>query len=125
MSVTFTPVYSTVHVFVSATARFTNSSGLAQQGQCVLVVRVVNVNTGAEVGHSASVITDYDDVNGVSTSGTIAISGVPAAVTANASTTFKLQWYAARLQSSSPWQLRIDPTLANIGDHAVLTIIDK
>lgn len=51
----------------------------------------------------------------VVTGGSAAISGVPVNVTIGVPITVTLQWYISPLWASAPWELRCDPTLANIG----------
>jgi hypothetical protein len=122
MSITMTPQHNKVYIFASVAARLTDNAGMAQYGQAVMFIRVL-VN-GIEQAISKCVITDYDDINGVITGGSAAISGVPVNVTIGSPITVTLQWYISRLWASNPWQLRCDPTLPNIGDHAVLTVFD-
>jgi hypothetical protein len=122
MSVTFTPAHSVVYLFSSLCARLTDNSSMAQYGQVMVKVRML-VN-GVEVAKVASIITDYDDWNGVLTSGSVAFSGVRANVTIGAATTVKLQWYVVRLWSSTPWRVEINPGLAGVADHCVLTVFD-
>jgi len=122
MSLSITPTHSVVYIFASVAARLTDNSGLAQFGQATMYIRVL-VN-GSPVAISKCVITDYDDWNGLVTGGSAAIAGVPVNVTIGVPATVTLQWYISPLWASNPWQLRCDPTLANIGDHAVLTVFD-
>jgi hypothetical protein len=122
MSLSITPTHSVVYIFASVAARLTDNSGFAQFGQATMYIRVL-VN-GNPVAISKCVITDYDDMNGVVTGGSAAIAGVPVNVTIGVPATVTLQWYISPLWASNPWQLRCDPTLANIGDHAVLTVFD-
>jgi hypothetical protein len=124
MSITFTPTQSTVYIFASATARLTNSSGSAQMGQVLMYIRAVNVNTGAEVGRAGTNVTDYDDANGLVVGGTAAFNGVPISVTPAVSTTIKIQWRGTFFWANSPYQLRIDPGAANLGDHASFLIME-
>ncbi|MEO0275412.1 MAG: hypothetical protein ABIM60_01330 [candidate division WOR-3 bacterium] len=131
MSITFTPTKDKVYVFVSATARITDNYGYAQFAQAVMLIRVVNVNTGQEVARCGGVVTDYDmDPGGgewLVTSGTAAICGQPVSVTPNQQVTFKLQWAVAAVYAVSPWMLRIQPYpiwAGYVGDHCVFTIIE-
>lgn len=122
MSITMTPQHNKVFIFASVAARLTDNSGMAQYGMATMYIRIL-VN-GVEQAISKCVLTDYDNANGVVTGGSAAISGVPVNVTIGSPITVQLQWYISPLVAASPWQLRCDPTLANIGDHAVLTIFD-
>ncbi|MEW6773463.1 MAG: hypothetical protein AB1304_05635 [Bacteroidota bacterium] len=122
MSITMTPQHNKVFIFASVAARLTDNSGMAQYGLATMYIRIL-VN-GVEQAISKCVLTDYDDANGGVTGGSAAISGVPVNVTIGSPITVQLQWYISPLVATNPWQLRCDPTLANIGDHAVLTIFD-
>ncbi|MCX8142820.1 MAG: hypothetical protein N3F62_01035 [Bacteroidia bacterium] len=122
MSITMTPQHNKVFIFASVAARLTDNSGMAQYGIATMYIRIL-VN-GVEQAISKCVLTDYDDANGVVTGGSAAISGVPVNVTIGSPITVQLQWYISPLVAANPWQLRCDPTLANIGDHAVLTVFD-
>ncbi len=122
MSITMTPTHNRVYIFASVAGRLTDNTGMAQFGQAAMYIRIL-VN-GVEQAISKCIITDYDDMNGVIAGGSAAIAGVPVTVTIGSPITVQLQWYIVRLWSSSPWQLRCDPTLANIGDHAILTVFD-
>ncbi len=127
LTITFTPKHSTVFVFASFTARLTDPSGLAQMGQALVKARIL-VN-GVEVAKATSIITDQGyDYNAstywVVTGGEIAFAGVPVTVTPGSSTTIKLQWDIVHAWASGSWQVRIDPTNTNTGDHAVLTVFD-
>lgn len=131
MSITFTPTKDKVYVFVSATARITDYAGYAQFAQAVMLIRVINVNTGQEVARCGGVVTDYDyDGYGgewLVTSGTAAINGQQVSVTPGQQTTFKLQWAVAAVYAVSPWMLRIQPYpiwAGQAGDHCVFTIIE-
>lgn len=126
MTITMTPQHNRIYISASVAARLTNNVGNAQLGQATMYIRVL-VN-GVEQAISKAVITDFDEDSFggtyVVTGGSAAIAGVPVNVTVGSSTTIKLQWYISPLWAASPWQLRCDPTVANIGDHAVLTIFD-
>ena len=121
-TLTFTPEHSTFYIFSSLCARLADNSGMAQFGQAMIQVRVL-VN-GVEVAKAATTITDYDDVNGVLTSGTVSFSGVRTSATIGSSTTVKLQWKPVILWASSPWRVEINPTLTDVADHCVLTVFD-
>ena len=123
MSITFTPVNSTVYLFASATARLTNNSGAAQEGQALFYIRAVNASN-TELARAGNKITDYDDVNGIITGGTVSFNGVPVTVTPGVSTTIRIQWRGTYLWAASPYQIRIDPTAINIGDHCSFFILD-
>lgn len=122
MTVVMTPTHSTVFIFASVAGRLTDNTGMAQFGQADMYIAVL-VN-GVQQAITKCIITDYDDVNGVVAGGSAAVSGVPVTVVPGSPITVQLQWYIVRLWSSSPWQLRCDPTLVNLGDHAVLTVFD-
>ncbi|GIV27156.1 MAG: hypothetical protein KatS3mg027_0970 [Bacteroidia bacterium] len=126
MSITMTPTHNRVYIFASVAARLTNTSGNAQMGQATMYIRVL-VN-GVEQAISKCVITDFDEDSFggqyLVTGGSAAIAGVPVNVTIGSPITVVLQWYVSAIWASNPWQLRCDPTLANIGDHAVLTVFD-
>lgn len=109
------------------TARLTNNTGSSQLGQAVGVLRVVNVNTGAEVARCATTLTDFDfdGSNWQVTSGNCAISGKAVSVTVGVPVTFRLEWFVSALWANAPWQMRIDPVTAGLGDAAYLTVIDK
>lgn len=127
MSLSITPTHSVVYIFASVAARLTDNSGNAQFGQATMYIRVL-VN-GSPVAISKCLITDFDSDSGAGkigfvTGGSAAIAGIPVNVTIGVPATVTLQWYISPLWASNPWQLRCDPTLANIGDHAVLTVFD-
>ncbi|HPQ08292.1 MAG TPA: hypothetical protein PK995_03620 [Bacteroidia bacterium] len=126
MSITMTPQHNKVFIFASVAARLTDNIGNAQFGQATMYIRVL-VN-GVEQAISKCILTDFDEDSWggmyVVSGGSAAISGVPVNVTIGSPITVTLQWYIAPLWASSPWQLRCDPTIANIGDHAVLTVFD-
>ncbi|GIV29652.1 MAG: hypothetical protein KatS3mg028_0718 [Bacteroidia bacterium] len=126
MSITMTPQHNKVFIFASVAARLTNNIGNAQLGQATMYIRVL-VN-GVEQAISKCILTDFDEDSfggqWVVTGGSAAISGVPVNVTIGVPITVTLQWYISPLWATAPWQLRCDPTLANIGDHAVLTVFD-
>ncbi len=122
MSITFTPEHDYFYIFSSLVARLADNDGNAQYGMAMVHVRIL-VN-GTEVAKSASVITDYDDQNGVITSGSVAFSGVRVHVSAGTPVTVKLQWQAIILAAASPWRIEINPTLTNVADHCVLTVFD-
>ncbi|MCX7607442.1 MAG: hypothetical protein N2170_09325 [Bacteroidia bacterium] len=120
LSITFTPRHNRVFVFASFCARLTDNSGLAQMGQGAIQGRIQVGATTVAVANQ--LVTDYDDINGVVTGGTVAFAGIPVNVTAGTPVTITLQWSVIRLWSNSPWQFRIAPGTS--GDHAVLTILD-
>ncbi|GAB4450742.1 MAG: hypothetical protein OHK0036_09990 [Bacteroidia bacterium] len=122
MSVMITPTHNIIYIFSSIAARLTDNSGFAQFGQCAVYLRVLV--GGVEVAKTSAMLTDYDDWNGVLTSGSAAIAGVPVSVTIGTPVQVKLQWMVVRLWSSSPWQIRCDPTMAGTADHCVLTVFD-
>jgi hypothetical protein len=126
MSLSITPTHSVVYIFASVSARLTDNSGNVQFGQAVMLVRVL-VN-GNPVAISKCVITDYDDDGwggiAIVTSGSAAIAGIPVNVTIGVPTTVTLEWRVVPSWATNPWQLRCDPTLPDIGDHAVLTVFD-
>ncbi|MDW8134910.1 MAG: hypothetical protein RMJ66_07555 [Bacteroidia bacterium] len=120
LSINFTPRHNRVFVFASFTARLTDNAGIAQFGQGLIQGRIqVGATTVAMAGQP---VTDYDDINGVVTGGTVAFAGVPVNVTPGVPTTITLQWNIVRLWSNTPWQFRIAPGTST--DHAVLTILD-
>ncbi len=120
LSITFTPRHNRIFVFASFCGRLTDDGGMAQWGQGALLGRIrVGAST---VAQAAQIVTDYDDENGVVTSGTVAFAGIPVNVTPGAPVTVTLQWNAVLLWAAYPWQFRIQPGV--LGDHAVLTILD-
>jgi len=123
MSITFIPKHNVVYLYVSATARLTSDGYYAQLGQGGFRIRVVNAATGTQLAVAGGVITDYDDINGVFTTGNASINGVAVSVTPGQQYTFKLQWMARILWATSPWMIAINP-LAGAADHCVFTIID-
>jgi len=122
MTITFTPEHDYFYIFASLVARLADDNGYAQYGMAMVYVRVL-VN-GIEVAKSASIITDYDDQNGVITSGSVAFSGIRAHVTSGQSTTVKLQWKAVVLVAADPWRIEINPNNSDVADHCVLTVFD-
>ncbi len=122
MTLTYTPEHDYSYVFASLAARLADNDGNAQYGMAMVHVRIL-VN-GVEVAKSATVITDYDDQNGIITSGSVAFSGVRIHVTSGQSTTIKLQWEAVVLVAADPWRIEINPNLDDVSDHCVLTVFD-
>lgn len=120
LSITFTPRHNRVFVFASFCARLTDNAGMAQFGQGLVQGRILVMGSPAAI--ASQPVTDYDDINGVITSGTVAFAGIPVNVTAGSPVTITLQWNIIRLWSQNPWQFRIAPGTS--GDHAVLTILD-
>ncbi|MEO0275406.1 MAG: hypothetical protein ABIM60_01300, partial [candidate division WOR-3 bacterium] len=124
MQITFTPRHDVVYVFVSAKGRLTQDGYYAQAGQAIMYIRVVNATTGAHIATSGNNLTDYDDINGMTTAGNVAINGIPVSVTPGQQVTFKLQWRCTVLWAVSPWMIAINPPLTDVGDHCIFTIID-
>jgi len=121
MSITMTTVHNVVYVFASFTARLDQCTGVnAQYGQAIAFAQIVV--DGTAVACAGAVITDYDDIEGVVTSGTVAFAGIPVTL-APGSHTIKLQWQPVILWADSPWCIVINP-VAGASDHCILTIFD-
>ncbi len=121
MTLTLNTIHNTFYVFASFTARLDQGSGSAAQfGQAIAEAQLVV--DGIPVAWAGAVITDYDDVNGVVTTGTVAFAGIPISV-APGSHTVKLQWMPVKLWANNPWCIAINPTAA-ASDHCILTIFD-
>lgn len=121
MTITVNTIHNTFYVFASFTARLDKGSGVAAQlGQAIAEAQLVV--DGTAVAWAGAAITDYDDVNGVITTGTVAFAGIPVTI-APGSHTIKLQWKPVVLWATSPWVIAINPTAA-ASDHCILTIFD-
>jgi hypothetical protein len=129
MSITFTPRHNVVYIYVSVMARNADANGYyAEFGQSGFTLKVVNVNTGAMVAKTGSVVTDFDeDYYGgwwLVTSGSASINGVAVSVTPGQQVTFKLQLMPWALWSYG--YIAINPIGVGdqAGDHCVFTIVD-
>jgi len=125
MSITFTPRHNVVYIYVSVMARNADANGYYPRiGQAGFVLKVVNVNTGAMVAKTGSCVTDYDDMNGIVTSGSASINGVPVQVTPGQQVTFKLQLMPWRVWSNGYIAIYPLEVGDQAGDHCVFTIMD-
>jgi hypothetical protein len=121
MSITMTTVHDTFYIFSSFTARLDEGTGVAAQfGQAIAQAQIVV--DGVAKAWAGATITDYDDVNGVVTTGTVSFDGIPI-ILAPGSHTIKLQWEAAVLWADNPWYIVINPGSAS-ADHCILTVFD-
>jgi hypothetical protein len=121
MSITMNTQHNTVYVFASFTARLDNGScSAAQYGQAIAFAQLVV--DGVPQAIAGQIITDYDDVNGVTTTGTISFNGIPVTITPG-SHTIKIQWRRSWLWATGPAYILINPA-SGVGDHCVLTIFD-
>ncbi|MGD0712252.1 MAG: hypothetical protein ABR968_13845, partial [Bacteroidales bacterium] len=124
MSITMTTVHNTFFIFASLTARLAvPSTHMAQYGMAIVSMRLLV--DGTTWAQAAATITDYDNTEGVVTSGTVAFAGIPVAAGTGLHT-IKLQWEATNLDPSmgSPWWIEINPTFTDVGDHCILTVFD-
>ena len=120
-SITMNTLHNTIFVFASITSRLDHGTGVwAQFGQAIMEVEILV--DGSPVCYAGSVITDYDNAQGVVTTGTVSFDGVPVTVAAGTHT-ISLAWQPVILWATNPWTMCMNPAAA-AADQCILTIFD-